>query len=96
MGNFLSFDKMITPTIIKIFFWIGILFVIIASFFMVGYGALSKSSSLVFVLIGIMNLFLGTLMVRIYCEMLIVIFKMQESLLQIRNHFQVKQNSTES
>ena len=30
LGDFLNFDKMITPVIIKIIFWIGIIICIIA------------------------------------------------------------------
>ena len=85
MRKFFSFDKMITPFIIKFFFWLGILGVLISGFIMIGVGIFSKEGGFMQIITGIISLFLGPILVRIYCEMLIVFFKMQESLVQIRD-----------
>lgn len=101
MGKLFNFDKMITPIMIKLFFWIGVLVAIVSGFFMIGYGIIAQNGSFMQVVIGIISLFIGPLIIRIYCEMLIVLFKMQESLVQIRDYFlfeqkNIKQNSYES
>lgn len=86
MGKFINFDRMITPLLIKLFFWLGVIGIILASFVSIGFGLFSKNGSLIQVIIGIVMLFLGPIFIRIYCEMLIVFFKMQESLVQIRDY----------
>ena len=85
MGKFFKFEKMVTPIIIQIIFWLGFLGSIVAGFFMIGFGIISSSGSFFNVLIGILSLFLGPIIIRIYCEMLIVVFKMQQSLMSIRD-----------
>lgn len=93
MDKFINFDKMITPTIIKILFWIGVglstLFGIITIFsglaqmftrygsVLVGFGSF---------LLGIVIIIVGSLTARIYCELLIVVFKMHESLESINEN----------
>lgn len=84
MGKFLKFEKMITPIFIQIIFWISFVGVIISGVAMVGYGVISSSGSFIEIIIGISTLFLCPIIIRIYCEMLIVIFKIQESLIDIR------------
>lgn len=84
MGKFLKFDRMMTPIIIKTIFWLGVLFSIIAGLFMIGYGILSSNAGFPQMIIGVIILFLGPFVIRINCEMLIVFFKMQESLVDIR------------
>lgn len=70
-----SFDTMITPFIIKIVFWIGVIGCVIGGIgmFFNGAGVLS----------GLLCIFLGPLAVRIYCELIIVVFKIFEALKQI-------------
>src|SRR5699024_10194888 len=97
MQQFISFDKMITPTIIKILFWIGValsgLFAIILLFtglvqMFSGFGE-GFYVSLLFVL-GLASFVVGMLMSRIYCELLIVVFKMQEALSSIDRKLESK------
>jgi len=61
---------MITPIFIQIIFWLGVLGCVIA-----GLGTMGQS-----VLQGLATLILGPLVVRIYCELIIVVFKMNEAL----------------
>ncbi len=81
MNKFLSFDKFITPELIQLLF----LFLIIADFISaigVGYsmhGALG-------VIGGIAYFILAVILSRVFCEILIVIFKINENLIAIRNN----------
>lgn len=86
----ISFDKMITPTIIKVLFWIGVgisgLFGIITIF--TGLAQMFSGFGEGFIgfftmIIGLVIIGVGILASRIYCELLIVVFKMHESLVSI-------------
>lgn len=78
MNSLLNFDKMLTPTIIKIVFWIGVGFSVLMGLIqMIGGGF--------YVLLGLLTIVLGPLAVRVYCELLIIIFKMHETMTDMRN-----------
>ena len=84
MGDFLSFRKMITPIIIQILFWIGCVVCVIAGLVTMATssGPYGSSSS---ALGGLLLIVLGPLAVRVYCELLIVLFRMNETLTDIRS-----------
>src|SRR5690625_7368857 len=83
MGKFLKFEKMITPIFIQIFFWLGFIGSIISGFGMIGYGIISSSGGFSGVLIGLFSLFIGPIIIRVYCERLIVLFKVQGAWIDI-------------
>ncbi len=68
--EFFSFRQMVTPLIIQVLFWVGV-----AGSVVVGLAALGDSP-----LGGLLIIVLGPLFVRIYCELLIVIFRIHDSL----------------
>lgn len=76
-NDFTKFDKMITPTIIKFLFWVGVALSVIAGLAMLFQGGVSS-------LFGILTIVIGPLFTRLYCELLIVIFKIHENLVAIR------------
>ena len=92
MQEFLSFDKMITPTLIKIIFYIGCALSVIAGIIMIISGVNSYYGGGAQVFMGIVLLILGPFLTRIYCELLIVQFKMQEHLAHIRKTSDTNQN----
>jgi len=74
--DFLFFDTMLTPKIITLVYWLlvlGSLFAGIASIFSGG-----PFRGLAIIVFGIVSS-------RIYCELMIVLFKMNEALQDIRN-----------
>ena len=86
MGDFLAFRKMIAPTIIQIIFWVGVVACVIA-----GLGAIVGGSSLPMggpssTLTGLLILVVGPVLVRVYCEMLIVLFRIYDSLSAIEEN----------
>jgi len=81
MNDFLSFRTMITPVIIKIIFLIGVVWTVIAALLTMLQGGVN-------VLAGLIFLFVGPLLVRIYCEILIVIFRINETLTEIKQNTQ--------
>ena len=74
-GGFWSFDKMVSESLIKILYILGLLSITISGFLMF------QNSDLIF--LGIVIIVLGNLLWRIICEGIIIIFKIFEKLNQI-------------
>lgn len=72
-NEFISFDKMLTPTLIKILFWIGVAISVLLGLSLMFEGDFA-------VILGLLVIIVGPLITRIYCELLIVFFKIHESL----------------
>lgn len=87
MNEFLSFKTMITPMIIRIIFLIGVVFCVIVGIVAIVAGATSSFGGGAQVLGGIGFMVLGPLACRIYCELLIVVFRILDELTTIRQHF---------
>ena len=85
MGGFIKFEKMITPLLIHLVFWLGVLGSIVSGIFMIIFGFISDSGGMGQVFIGLVTMFFGPIVVRVYCELLIVVFKIQGALLSIRD-----------
>jgi uncharacterized membrane protein len=82
MRDLFFFDKMITPTIITFIYWLALLSAVIA-----GLGTMFShmgGSGFLSFLAGILVIVLGAIGARIWCELLIVLFKMNEALQDIR------------
>ncbi|MDR0717619.1 MAG: DUF4282 domain-containing protein [Azoarcus sp.] len=80
MKELLTFETMITPKIITVIYYIALLIVLIA-----GVGAIfTEGSFLMGIFKGVFIIILGGLGVRVYCELCIVFFKMNESLAELR------------
>jgi hypothetical protein len=74
--DFLYFEKMLTPKVITFVYWLLIVACVLG-----GLGTMFTTSFWA----GLGILLFGTLAVRIYCELLMVLFKMNEALQSIRN-----------
>ena len=81
MGDFLAFRKMITPGVIQIFFWLGVVVCVIAGLAILSNSeVLAAASPVPPTLTAVLVLVVGPLIVRIYCELLMVLFRIYESL----------------
>ncbi|MBN1396230.1 MAG: DUF4282 domain-containing protein [Pirellulales bacterium] len=78
MEDFLKFKKMVTPIIIQVLFWLGVIACVLA-------GIVQLLNGDVF---GLLTLIIGPLGVRVYCEILIVIFSINDTLTEIKNKSQ--------
>jgi hypothetical protein len=83
MGEFLTFRKMVTPIVIQVIFWLGVLGVIGSALVMMTAGDQP--------LLGFLMLILGPLVVRIYAELLIVMFRIHGSLNELVKLSQINQ-----
>jgi len=79
-----SFDKLISPTLIKILYWIGIVFIVLA-----GLGSLvaafSFGGGFWRALVSIVGTIAGLLFWRVACEAYIVVFGIYDRLGEIRD-----------
>ncbi|MDA0668289.1 MAG: DUF4282 domain-containing protein [Planctomycetota bacterium] len=85
MGNFLNFEKMITPTVIQILLCIGVVGSIILGLINIVGGANAQYGGGGMVFGGLMWILLGPIVTRVYCELLIVIFSVNDTLTEIKN-----------
>ena len=86
MKDFLKFKKMITPIIIPILFWVGAIICIIAGIVLIAMGATNNfGGGGEMVLMGFGYLFLGPIVIRVYCEFLIILFSVNDKLTDIKD-----------
>jgi hypothetical protein len=94
MADFLGFKKMITPIIIKVLFWVGVALSILAGLVfivggaaanIVGGTAVRHQDSGAMVLVGLLCILLGPVVCRIYCEILIIVFSIHDTLTEIKD-----------
>ena len=89
--SLLNFDKMITPVIIKILFYIGIALAVIGGLVVLFGGIVSAfqqnsvGPAIGGLLGGPLVAVLGILMARVYSELLIVVFEIHQNLVEIKN-----------
>ncbi len=83
MNDLLKFDNMITPKIITFVYWLLLLLVVCAGLRTMfgGFGGFT----VVGFFMGLIGMAVGALGARIWCELLIVLFKMNEALQEIRH-----------
>lgn len=79
MNEFLSFRKMITPVLIQVIFWLTSAAVVIS--LLVAGGQQGGTG----VLVALIMIPIVVLMIRVYCEVLIVLFRIYDTLVEIRN-----------
>lgn len=80
--DWLTFDKMITPTIIQIVFWIVAALVVLSglfSLFTFDGGFWGVIRSLIWIV-------LGPIIVRIYCELVIIFFRIHDRLREVSDN----------
>jgi hypothetical protein len=85
LKDFLSFRKMITPVIIQVLFWVGAAGMVIASLVTMVSSLTRYGNGIGGFFVGVLMLIIGPVMVRVYCELLILLFRMNETLIEIKN-----------
>ncbi|RRV17383.1 DUF4282 domain-containing protein [Pseudomonas saudiphocaensis] len=76
MRDIFFFDSMLTPKIITFVYWLGLLSAVLG-----GLGSIFSGA----VLQGLGVLIFGLIGIRIWCELLIVLFKINENLQKMAN-----------
>lgn len=87
--DLLDFERMIAPTIIKVIYWIGLLFIVVGALIglLRGFAAMADSVAhgLGQIMLSMIGLVVGTLVWRILMELYIVVFGIHDRLGQIRD-----------
>jgi hypothetical protein len=97
MKDFMLFRRMVTPYIIMVIFWLAILAMVVSmvifSITLVASDNNDNGASIAYLCIAWpIGLPLGILVIRIYCELLILFFRMNETLTDIKNTLARGQN----
>ena len=79
MGDFLRFRRMVTPLLIQLLFWLGLLAAVVA-------GVITMITENV--LLGLAILILGPIGIRVYAELLIVLFRIHSALQRMAAQFE--------
>ncbi len=85
VDDFIKFRKMITPAIIQVLFWVGAIMSVLAGLVTMATSFGRYGGGAVTFLGGLFMIILGPVVVRIYCELLILFFRMNETLTEIKN-----------
>jgi len=93
LRDLFQWDRFITPSIIKIFYWLAAAVSVLAGFSGVFSGLrlmlLDPISGLFFILASLIGLFIGVIAARIVAEYVLIIFRINEHLGAIRNRGQM-------
>jgi len=81
MNEFFRFRRMLTPTIIEVVFIVGAALIVVGGLLTAIMSAVQAGGR--GVIAGLLVAVFGPLILRIYCEVLIVIFKIHESLQEL-------------
>jgi hypothetical protein len=81
LRDFLSFKRMLTSSLIQVIFWLGLVILILAAVF----GSHSITKALVVLIVG-------PLLLRIFCEWAIVLFRILDVLTEINQKLSIKIN----
>ncbi len=83
-----TFDRMITPTIIRVLYFLSCALVILGGLIALAGAVLRLASTpiegLVGVVVALVGMLIGLLTIRIYCELLLLLFRMSDTLEDIR------------
>lgn len=83
MRDFIDFRRMVTPVIIQVFFWIGVVGSVVAGLTLILGGGTAEMSQAEAIGAGLLTLVFGPLAIRLYAELLIVVFRINETLTDI-------------
>jgi hypothetical protein len=85
LRDLLGFEKMLTPRLVRIVYFIALVIVVLAGLFQIITGLASRFAGGFIVLSGLATLILGPILVRVACEQILVIFGIFERLGEIRD-----------
>jgi Domain of unknown function (DUF4282) len=88
-----QWERFITPSIIKIFYWLAVAMSVLAGVYEIFAGliymAVNPFAGIVWVLVGILAVLIGVILSRILAEFVLITFRINEHLGAIRNKGQM-------
>jgi hypothetical protein len=83
LSDFIFFRRMLTPWLLQCFFWVSFFSCIVAGILLLIQGQISM---------GLITLLGAPFMLRITCEFMILFFRMNETLTDLKNHINSRAN----
>ncbi len=89
LGDLFQWERFVTPTVIKVFYWLAVLLSILLGFA----GVVSSLTTMaynpfvgiIFLIASVVGAFMGVVMARIIAEFVLIVFRINEHLGAIRN-----------
>ncbi len=89
LGDLFQWERFVTPTVIKVFYWLAVVISILLGFAGVVSGlttmAYNPFVGLIFLIISVLGAVMGVIMSRIAAEFVLIVFRINEHLGAIRN-----------
>jgi hypothetical protein len=89
IGDLFQWDRFITPSIIKIFYWLVVIITVMVGLSglvsALGMMAISPIPGLIMVIVNLAGMFVGIIFARIAAEFVLIVFRINEHLGAIRN-----------
>jgi Domain of unknown function (DUF4282) len=89
LGDLFQWERFVTPTVIKVFYWLAVVLSIllgfvgvISSLMTIGYNPLA---GIIFLIVSVVGAFMGVIVARIVAEFVLIVFRINEHLGAIRN-----------
>ncbi|MDX1476777.1 MAG: DUF4282 domain-containing protein [Saprospiraceae bacterium] len=84
-NRLLFFDSLITPSVITIVYWLLLAANLLYGLFFVMFGGFGGFTFTTF-LLGLVYIVVGAVVIRIWCELLIVIFKINDNIAKLNQN----------
>ena len=89
LGDLFQWERFVTPTVIKVFYWLAVVISILLSFA----GAISSLTTMaynpfvgmIFLIVSLLGAAMGVILARIIAEFVLIVFRINEHLGAIRN-----------
>ena len=86
IGDAIMFRRMVAPWVIMVIFWVATIGAVLYGGFTIYTSLTSRGGVNIFGAVGgLISIPLSILMIRLYCEIMIVVFRMNETLTDIKN-----------
>jgi hypothetical protein len=89
LGDLFQWERFVTPTVIKVFYWLAVVISILLGFA----GAVSSLTTMaynpfvgmIFLIVSLLGACMGVILARIFAEFVLIVFRINEHLGAIRN-----------
>jgi hypothetical protein len=82
-GEFLAFRRMVTPVVIQVIFWIGVVVCVLSGLGQLFFGL--RVMSIFAIVSALFTIIAGPLLVRVWCELIILLFRIYDTLQEIKD-----------
>ena len=89
LGDLFQWERFVTPTVIKVFYWLAVVLSILLGFVGVVSSLMTMGFNplvgIIFLIVSVVGAFMGVIVARIVAEFVLIVFRINEHLGAIRN-----------